>query len=266
VFLAVAMLLQPTIDAAFLSKLTPPDVVGWYSAARRLIGFLIFPASALVAALYPTLCRLHGTDIDGFRDTIGSALRGTAVLVTPVALGCLLYPEIGVALYDRDTFGPAQDNLRLLSVYLLLLYFSMPIGAGVMAAGQQRKWAAVQSSCILVSLLLDPILVPWFQQRTGNGGLGLCVASAVSEIIVMGYGIRLGPRGLFDGRFWRSLFPVTASGLLMIAIAWLLRGVSPFLAAPIAVTGYVAAVWALGGIDKSVITGIVDLVRRKFSR
>jgi O-antigen/teichoic acid export membrane protein len=266
VFLSVAMVLQPTIDAAFLSKLSPADVVGWYSAARRLIGFLIFPAGALVGALYPTLCRLHATDPEAFMRTARSALRGTSLLVMPVALGCLIYPDIGIALYSRNSFLPAEDNLRVLSLFLFLLYFSMPLGVCVMAAGRQRAWAVVQSSSVVVSLALDPVLVPRFQQRMGNGGLGLCVAAAVSEIIVFGCGIWLIPRGVVDRRFWRSLLPVIASAAAMMAVARVLRSTTSFVAAPIAVTAYVGCLWITGGLESSLFAPLKVAVDRVLSR
>jgi hypothetical protein len=43
---------------------------------------------------------------------------------------------------------------------------------------------------------LDPILVPWFQRRIGNGGAGLCVTGVVAELIVVGAGIALMPKGV----------------------------------------------------------------------
>ena len=59
--------LQPTVDAAILAKLSTTEALGWLAAARKLVGVLVFPAGALVSALYPTLCRLHAEDLDGFQ-------------------------------------------------------------------------------------------------------------------------------------------------------------------------------------------------------
>jgi O-antigen/teichoic acid export membrane protein len=265
-YLSVAMLLQPTIDAAFLSKLAPPDVVGWYSAARRLIGFLVFPAAALVGALYPTLCRLHATDSNAFKETVNGAMRWTAVLVIPVALGCLLYPDIGVALYDRAKFLPAEDNLRVLSLYLLLLYFSMPLGASVMASGRQHLWAGVQTACVLVSIVLDPVLIPWFQRRMGNGGVGLSIAAVVSELTVVSCGVWLAPRGILGRRFWGSLLPALGSGIAMVVVARVLHGLPSLAAAPVAILGYVACLWATGGVDRDFVAAARALVAKKLSR
>jgi Na+-driven multidrug efflux pump len=215
--------------------------------------------------LYPTLCRLHTTDFEAFKRTTSRALLGTSLMVIPVALGCLLYPDIGIAFYDRRSFLPAEMNVRFLSLFVFLLYFTMPLGICVLAAGRQRAWTMVQSSCIVVSLALDPILVPWFQRRLGNGGLGVCVATVVSEIIVLGCGVWLAPQGIFDRRFFRSLLPAFASGVAMIAVARALYFTSSFVAAPIAVTAYVACLWFTGGVDASVISELRRLVAARLS-
>jgi hypothetical protein len=47
------------------------------------------------------------------------------------------------------------------------------------AAGRQRKWALAQP-CLVVSLVLDPILIPWAQALYGNG-VGVCVSVVTAE-------------------------------------------------------------------------------------
>jgi O-antigen/teichoic acid export membrane protein len=265
-FTGFAMSLQPSIDAAFLSTLAPADVVGWHSAARRLIGFLVFPVASLVGALYPTLCRLHGTDSEAFTQMTKSAVRAATLLAIPTALGCLLYPDIGVALFDSRSFSPTADNLRMLSPFLFLLFFTMPLGTCIAAAGKQRSWAIVQSVCVATSVVLDPILIPLYEQRTGNGGLGVSVATVVSEILVAVGAIVLAPRDLFAHGFWRSLVPGALAGAAMVLVAYSLRQTTSFVAAPLALTVYAGCLWLTGGVDRSVLVPVRDLLGRRSSR
>lgn len=267
VFVSVAALLQPYVDALYMAKMVSEDVIGWHASARRLIGFLIFPASALIGALYPTLCRLWTSDRQRFAQTTNGALRGTTLLVVPVALSCYLYPDIGVTLYSRDAFGPAEDNLRILAPYLFLLYFTMPLGIAILAAEKRRQWALVQSLCVVVSLVADPFLIPWFQERTGNGGLGVCAAAVLSEMAVLGFGIWLGPRGAFNRVFWKTLGLVSIAGVGMTAVALGLRSwLNSFLAAPLALGTYALVAWRIGAIDQSFIELARGYLGRKLSK
>ena len=249
--LGFAMALQPSIDALFLSKMAPPEVMGWFGVTRRLVGALLLPATALLGALYPTLCRLHGTDMDAFKRATGGALRSVSVLVAPVAIGCALFPDIGVALFSRTAFRPAEENLRIISVFVALVYFSMPLGISIMAAGRQSAWSLVQCLCVVSALILDPLLVPFFQSRFGNGGLGLCVAAVINEAIMIGFGVALAQRGIFDRAFGRLLLVVGVSGIAMTVVGLLALPLSSYVAAPVALTAYAAVLWLTGGIDPS---------------
>ena len=266
VFLSLAMILQPNIDAIFLSKLAPEEVIGWLAAARKLVGVLIFPAAALIGAAYPTLCRLHATDGEAFVRTTSGTLRATTLLAVPVALCCALFPEIGVTIYSRRSFTPAEDNLRILALFLFLVYFSMPLGTALTAAGKQRRWASVQALCVLVSVVLDPILIPYFQRRTGNGGMGVCIAAVASETIVVFCAVLLAPKGIFERRFWRALLLSCVSGLAMAAVARALHFLSAFLAAPCALATYVLVLWLTGGLEPSYIAAIRAALSRKLAR
>jgi O-antigen/teichoic acid export membrane protein len=267
VFNDLAISLQPLVDAMFLSKLAPEEVVGWYAVSRRLIGLLILPATALIASLYPTLCRLWAESTDGFASTFVGALNGVALLAVPAALGCALYPEIGVAIFGGKDYGPAEDNLRVMAVFLFLVYFSMPIQTALLAAGKQRACSIIQFLCIIVSVVLDPLLVPWFQERTGNGGIGVSVAGVISESLVVICGIAIMPRRVFDRSVLRTVALAILSGAAMVAVAFALHGrISSFVAAPVAVLAYMAAALVSGAVTKSQRDAVIRELRRRFLR
>lgn len=263
----VAMVLQPTIDAAFMSSMATPEAVGWHAAARKLIGVLATPASALISALYPTLVRLHAEDNRAFKFATRDALRNSTLLALPLALGCLLYPDIGVRIFSKASFGPTEDNLRIFSVFIFLLYFSMPIGACLAAAGRTKPWAAAQGLCVAVSIVLDPILVPYTQARFGNGGLGICIATVASEALMVGAALILVPKGVLDRTLLKTLALAALAGGAMSAVAVGLFGrVDSFFAAPVALAAYVGCLWLTGGIDAEQLAAVKAAVARKARR
>ncbi|MBS0418904.1 MAG: oligosaccharide flippase family protein [Proteobacteria bacterium] len=209
ILFGLVILLQPMVDAAMLSKFAAPASMGWYAAARKLVGILIFPASALIAALYPTLCRLYAENRNAWRKTAGDALFGVSLVVIPVALGCGLFPEVGVAIFGQRDFGPAADDLRLLAPFVFLVYFSMVIGSCLVSSGRQNGWTVVQLGSVVISAALDPPLISWFQAHYANGGLGVCTAAVISEVLMVTGGFLLLPKGILAsiprasvGRFW----------------------------------------------------------------
>ncbi|HEY3495533.1 MAG TPA: oligosaccharide flippase family protein [Polyangiaceae bacterium] len=266
VVFAVTMALQPIIDAVFLSKLAPVEVVGWHAVSRRLVGFLLLPATAILAALYPTLCRLHVEDKARYARTTGDAIRTTTMLAVPMALSCFLYPDIGIRIYSRDSFGPAEDNLRIMSVFLFLLYFSMPLGCSLLAGGRQRAWSFAQLAAAVASTIMIQFTIPWFQARTGNGGLGICVSGVISEVLMVGAGIWLAPKGIFHPTLFRKIGLSLAAGAAMFVTARLLAPFSSFIGAPIALAVYGTTLYLIGGIDPEQVEAVKAKFAGKFAK
>jgi O-antigen/teichoic acid export membrane protein len=264
----LAMVLQPVIDANYLHAMVPAEVVGWNAAAKKLIGPLLMPSSVLVGALFPTLSRLHIEDRAEFVKTVRSALRGTMILTFPLALCCALYGDIGVWLYGKQEYGGALPQLVLLAPYLFLMYFSMPLGTSILAAQRQKAWTAVQFICVAVSAILDPILIPIFQRRYGDGARAVCVAAVVSEVFVVACGVWLAEKGTFDRGFVLNLLRAMAAAAAMAATGLLLRWLSlPSLAnAPVALAVYFGVLWAIGGLRGEQLGALRDTIRRKLRR
>jgi len=265
-FSSVVAVLQPYIDVLFLSKISTAEAVGWYATAAKLVGVLIFPASAVIGALYPTLSRLYATNSKEFLDVSSGALRGTTVMAVPIALGCLLYPEIGISIFNRAEFRPAEDDLRVLSLFVFLVYFTMPLGVSILAAGKQRAWAIIQTICVIVSAIADPLLIPLFERRMGNGGVGVCVAGVISEVCVLLCAVWMVPKGTFDKRFVRTIVGALLGGVGMAAVSFLGRGLNSFLTAPLAVIVYGAIAWLTGGVDPAFVRDVNRVFGSKLAR
>jgi O-antigen/teichoic acid export membrane protein len=245
----VVIYLQPTIDAWFLNHYASPQAIGWYAAARKLANPLIFPVTALVGALYPTLCRLWVENRSEYNATAQGALRAALIITVPVAVGCVMFADLGVLLYNREAYGPAIDNVRVMGAILFLIYISSVVGTSLNAAGRQRASTVVQLASLLIIIVLDPLLIPWFQEHHGNGGLGANFATVASEIVMVVANLSRLPKGTLD----RSLVPAVgkalAAGAAMAGFAWALSSLSMLLVAPLSVLVYGAVLWAIGGID-----------------
>jgi len=266
VFFNLAMVLLPNVNVSFLSKYAPVEVIGWFSVSQRLVGLIIFPASSLVGALYPTLCRLQTEDADEFVRVTRNSLYGISLLAVPAALGCGLFPELGVWVFGGEKFAGAVDQLRVMSLFVFLVYFSMPLGTCVMAANRQRVWAIVQCGCVVVSLIGSPFLVPFFQRRMGNGAIGTCITLVISEAFVVGCGLALAPRGLVNRELSKSLSLAAVAGAAMVGTAMLTEPISIFLAVPAALLAYALVAWAIGAVRPTTIDMATGFIARKLKR
>lgn len=261
--LDVVLKAQPYIDASFLSSLAPHETLGWYSAASRIVGVLIFPSTTLTYALYPTLARLWNDDVPTYQTLTRLALRTVTILGVLAACGTVIFSELAVGLiYGKEGFAPAAETLAVLAAYVLLVYSSIVLGAAIGAAGRQLRWAAAQSLCPIISVLLDPILIPWFQLHHHNGALGVAVSVVVAELVMIPCGLMLLPGGVLDRTLLRSLGRSLLAALVTGAIGHQLRAV-PVLAIPVMLGAYFGVLWALRELDAEVFALLRRLLLTK---
>jgi O-antigen/teichoic acid export membrane protein len=165
----------------------------------------------------------------------------------------MFYPELGVAAFGAKDYARSCENLRVLGVFIMLVYVSMPISSALMALGRQRIWSLVQFVCVILSALLDPFLIPWFQSHYGNGGLGVCVASVLSELLMVAVGMALLPRGVLRAELLRTVVAVGAAGLCLALVASATPDWNAWLGAPCSMLAYGAVLLLSGEVHKTQI-------------
>lgn len=255
--------LQPYIDAQFLSRMAPAAALGWYGAASRMVGVLIFPCTTLTAALYPTIARLWREDRSAYDAMVRLGLRTVAILGIFAATGTAIFSDLLVDLiYGKALFAMAAGDLRVLAGYILIVYSSIVLSVSLIAAGRQMIWAGAQSFCLLVSVALDPILIPYFEARYGNGGLGVCVSVVLAEIAMLTAGLRLLPAGVLDGSLAKTALHCALGAVATAAVCVPLREI-PLLAAPTSVAIYFGTLWLLKELNADTISMVRTVLAAK---
>lgn len=261
--MSAAVAAQPYLDAVLLSKLAPANTVGWYGAARNILGTLIAPAVILGAAAYPRLSRA-ASDPALFHHEVRGALRPMLLLGALGGTGTYLFADFAVSLiYGKSEYGPAAAVLRWFSPGMFLLFVDMLLSNVLLAAGRPRGFAIAKILSVAVSTVLAFLLIPFFQERYGNGGIGIVVAFALSELVVFVGVLFIIPRGTFDADVPRDFArALTAGGATALAIG-ALPPLAPLLAIPLCITLFGACSFALGLIRRDDLALVKSLVSPK---
>jgi O-antigen/teichoic acid export membrane protein len=263
--LDIILKLQPYIDATFLEKLATPEALGWYSAANRIMGVLMFPALTLNTALYPTLARLWQDDRETCNTMVRLGLRTVTLLGVLAATGTIVFAPFVVDLvYGNEGYGPAAMDLSILSAYVLLVYTSVVLGSFLAAAGRQWKWAMAQTVCVIVSMVLDPILVPWTQAQYGNGSLGVCVSVVTAEVAMVTFGLLLLPPGPLNWSLARTFLRCLIAAFGTAIVGFSLREY-PVVGIPASIVAYAFLIWIQREMDPDMLMllppGVVKMFR-----
>ena len=166
-------------------------------------------------------------------------------------------------IFSERSYGPAEDNLRVLAPFILLVYFSMPIGTCLAASGRAGIWAGVQFACVIVSAVAGPPLIIWFQANMDNGGLGVCVAAVLSEVLMVAAGLYLLPSGILDRTLARRLGAAFVAGAAMAGVAWASSSINVYASAVLAVLAYAVVLPLCKAVTVTELRGAVAMLRKR---
>jgi O-antigen/teichoic acid export membrane protein len=229
-FLAVSV--EPYIQVIVLSKLASATAVGWYAAARNMMGVLFAPASIMATASFPEFSRV-ASDPAKLRHSIRRTLRPLLGLGALAAVGTYLFADFAVSLiYGNGRFDPAAQVLQLFAPALFLFFVDILLGTVVTAAGRTRELAVAKLICLALNTGLSVLLVPYFQARFQNGGLGLALALGSTEIVMVMACVWLAPRGAFALGTLVDLARALTAGAATLAVFWWFPSVTPWLRLP----------------------------------
>lgn len=264
--IGLAVTVQPYLDILVLTKLVPPAPVGWYGAARNILGTLVAPATILGTASFPRLSRAAG-DPGQLQRELRAALRPLLGIGALAGVGTFLFAGLAVdVIYGQRGFEPAADILRVSSPALYLVCIDVLLASAVVAVGRPKALALAKAANVAVCTGLALLLIPWAQARHQNGGIGLVLAFGASEIIMFAAALRLLPRGTLNRGFAADVARSLAASAATLGLFWLLPPLHPILGVPLCIAAFAAAAAALGLVRREELRVLGGALSRRRSQ
>jgi O-antigen/teichoic acid export membrane protein len=248
--LAVVQAAQPYFDVLILSKLAPPDVVGWFGAARNILGTLLAPATILATAAFPQLTRAAQVPV-GFGSELRDALRPIMLAGALGAAGTYLFAETVVEIIYGTYYAPAISILRLFAPALFLLFVDVLLGPALIAANKAKELVTIKVASVVISTVLDVVLIPLFQSRYNNGGMGVVLAFALSELVMFFGMVAIIPRGAFLLETIVEATKAIGAGAATVLVLKSVPGLANAAGIPVALVVFFAVAFVLGLVRSS---------------
>jgi O-antigen/teichoic acid export membrane protein len=252
---------QPYLEALILSKFATVTAIGYYGAARNIVGTLLAPAVILGAASYPRIARAAHHPPSLSRE-LQDALRPLVWLGALGALGTFLFAETVVGLIYGSAFLPAATILKFYAPLLFLIFINILLGNALYASGAWTGWAIVLGVKVLVSAVASIVLVPIVQARSGNGGIAIVLSWAVCELGVVAGACLLLPRGTLTSAAILDVGRALAAAASTLLLFWVLPDLTPWLGVPLCIAAFSAASWLLGLLHLHDVEALRGIFRR----
>ena len=269
----VLLTVYTNIDIQMLEWLTDLETIGLYNIAVRLFGTFLFIPNVFVTAVFPAIARMYTDDEDGLPKLLGKSYDLLFILSIPIGFGLFAVAEPVLYLLYQEEFIDSTPVLAGFGIVLILTYLNTLMGKFLIATDRQNSWTILMAVGAAITIPLDLLLIPYFAENYGNGGIGGVIAFGVTEGVMLTVGHWLLPKGsLGRHNAWVAVRSILA-GLLMVAAVWSIRDV--FVAFQIMLGGlvYVAAILLLRvippedmAIGKEYGYLALDKVRQRFVR
>lgn len=236
------------IDTVLLAVMTRDSVVGWYSAAYRIVTIPAFVATIVMTVMFPVLSAA-AAERDQFSLIARRALHYVAVFTLPMGLGIMaLAPQI-IAMFNYPaSFDNSIAPMAILAPHLPLAALGTILATVLNTRDRHRAWAMTGVGAALVNPALNVVLIPMSEQTWSNGAIGAAIATTLTEVYLIVMAVMLLPRGVFDRGTVISMLRCGAAATVMLGPVWMLRDL-PIVVPILAGAGtHIAACFAVGAI------------------
>jgi O-antigen/teichoic acid export membrane protein len=213
-----ALLVYGQVDAVLLSFLTQDAVVGWYSAAYRIVTIPLFLPTIIMTVIFPALAAASKRG-EEFNAIARRAVQVVLLPSVPMVLGIMLLSDklIGFMGYP-ESFGHSVLPMVLLAPHIVLVGVNMVIGTVLQTRDRQRGWALAAVIAAVLNPALNFVAITYSQETFGNGAIGASVITTLTEVFMLGAGLYLLPRDVFGPSTIKDASRCLLAGIVMACV------------------------------------------------
>ncbi len=243
-------------NTILLSVLRPPEDVGIFSAAQKVIENISFFPAMIVGLTMPLFSYYLAKDKVKFKFLVNENYKIFFILTIPLVIGGLLLSDKMIALIAGPDFFESILVLQIGLFTLALIFFGTLFMNIMIAAGLQKSifWALLV--CAIFSVLSNLYFIPQFPD---NAYLVPAIVSVITEVLVV----------LLTGYFiWKKLhfFPrveklpqILSAGFLMGAVIYFFQELNFFILILIGMVIYTSGLLVFKIISRK---EIMELLRK----
>jgi O-antigen/teichoic acid export membrane protein len=198
-----------------------------------------------------------------FSQTLRTGFRPLLLIAVLGGVGAFLFADFAIGLiYGEEKYGPAASIVQAFGPALMLIYIDMLLGYSILAVGKAGKLAKAKVISVIVTTAVELALIPFFQSRYGNGGIGIVLAMASGEMVMVTAAVLL-LRDVVDRGMLLDFARGVSAGLLTILLVRLLPAIPALLAIPVCIVIFVAISAAVGLVRRPDIELLSSMFRRR---
>jgi O-antigen/teichoic acid export membrane protein len=254
------------IDVLMLTKMTGDDVVGWYGAAFRLYGTMLFVPNIFMSTVFPAIASKFAKPGEEANVATRRTFNLMLLVAVPIGLGMTLIAQPVVELlFGLEQYRHSVGNLRVFGLSMVFVCVNVVLGSVLIANDKQKAWSFAAIGAAGLNPLLNLVFIPFAQQRVGNGGYGAAIATLITEVFLMVIAMKLMPKGIFDARSGSTAMKTAGAGAIMVFIVSSFGTLPLFAALGLGAAAYIGSVLIFKAFPREDMAHLIHAVRSRSS-
>lgn len=175
----VLTLIYFKLDTILLSVMKPPEHVGIYGLAYKVLESMIFFPAMFVGLVMPMLSRYAVSDISKFKILFQKSFDILLILAIPIIAGIILLARPIIMIIGGIEFvDTAPLVLQILSVAIGIIFLGSLLGNSVIALGRQKTAAWIYGGGAIFNIIANIVFIPKYSY------VGAAFTTIFTELIV----------------------------------------------------------------------------------
>jgi O-antigen/teichoic acid export membrane protein len=247
-------------DTIILSSMKGDAVVGWYSAAYRIVLVLMFIPAALGPAIFPVMSRFYTTSRDSLRHGVEKLFKYMTMLGIPIGVGTTLLAQRIIWVVFGPEYTPAVIALQILIWSVVLVYIGGPMGTLLQATNNQMVFAKIVGISTVINVVANLILIPKYSYVAAGA---IAVLTTLISLIMQYVACSKTGWSVIDRKFLISFGKTVLASMVMGLFIYYLGNMTLLLLIPLAILLYFVTLFALRFFDKEDMLVVRQLINKE---
>ena len=244
---ALSGMLYNYIDSIMLSVIQGAEVVGWYSAAYRLMLITLFIPNAINMAVFPVMSQFYTSSKNSLKLMNEKYFKYMIILGVPLGVGVTILADKIILTIFGPGYSPSITALQILIWTIILTFAGAPFVQLLQSINKQHIITKISIISAVTNILLNLFLIPLFSY------IGASFATLIAAVFSTGYiflytykvGCGIQYKAVMD-----DLSKILFATLVMSIFILYFKDLNLFLLVIIATLLYLILIYVIGCIDE----------------
>lgn len=246
------------IGSVILSLMKGDEVVGWYTAAYRLILVLLSIPFAFNGAIFPLMSQFHVNSQNSLRYAYEKLFKYMLIIGVPIGVGTTLLADKIILLIFGIEYLPSVIVLQILVWALVLIFARTAFERLLESIDRQIIITKIFGSCAVLNIVLNIILIPKYSYV--GAGIATLLTDFTVFIMIFIWSQKIGYK--IDAKnITNILLKVMVASLPMVIFIEYFKNLNILITIPVVIFIYLLTLYMVNGLCEDDI----NLFRKVFA-